>query len=425
MSPLQRTQIRGFIRQRFSDQEGARFERLHDVIDSNPSLRELAGSPIFLSLMIALSEKQRRGTLPRTRLALYERCVDLLMKDWDDLRDLKRPSTVTPRVKLQVLKGLGLELQSRHSTLITRKRLTALVEDMFPYEHYRLSLQEITDELTAVHGLLVSAEGPGTVDAYSFQHITFQSYFAALQLEDAGWQEVLEEVDDSWWREVIVLLAALDHTDAIVNRIMVEAGKEREKNQRRSLILLAADCASNGSASESTLSGLVGCLEEWLAGDDSKTAFEAGAALARVGGSKVIDILKQYLGSPACLHTRAAAAAALCNLTDPSEKVLDILLDALRKGDMETRARAARALGDKGFAWAVDSLLSALSSPKLHEIRPEMLRALNSIIRAPRLDTSSLALVFAILRPMSDDPDPAVADLAQEILDKLRRSEMR
>src|SRR5205823_11032296 len=53
---------------------------LREALADSPAIRELSANPLLLTMMAVLNRVQ---DLPRDRGRLYERCAELLLKNWD------------------------------------------------------------------------------------------------------------------------------------------------------------------------------------------------------------------------------------------------------------------------------------------------------------------------------------------------------
>ncbi|MEQ9481254.1 hypothetical protein [Coleofasciculus sp. F4-SAH-05] len=75
-----------------------------------------------------------------------------------------------------------------------------------PHSSAKRCNKAILEEITDSSSLLKEA----AYELYSFLHLTFQEYFAALAVNKKraiGWQEVVKHRHEPWWEEVILLLA--------------------------------------------------------------------------------------------------------------------------------------------------------------------------------------------------------------------------
>jgi len=145
--------------------------------------------------------------LPTKLSDLYEQGINLLLKEWDQKRGVKRE--------------LGTEAYRKLSVGEKKKLLSFLAVRKFEQEQYvlfeqgelqgyiaeylRISTEDseaVLDSIAAQHGLLIKpAQG-----FWSFSHLTFQEYFAAKWFCDRhDWDGLAEYVRYKHWREVFLL----------------------------------------------------------------------------------------------------------------------------------------------------------------------------------------------------------------------------
>src|SRR5262249_15169905 len=84
-------QVSGFVARWYGIQvphnereRGELMESLLHAVHRTPSVRRLAGNPLLLTLMAFIHQGLRR--LPTDRGELYDLCVDMLLRDWQDAR---------------------------------------------------------------------------------------------------------------------------------------------------------------------------------------------------------------------------------------------------------------------------------------------------------------------------------------------------
>lgn len=416
ITPLRIQQIRRFIFRRSRSEDTGKIEKLYDTIRGSPSLLELARTPLFLSLMVSLYEKEPR--LPKGRLHLYERCTELLFGRWDAIRGIERSGKIPVGFKRLFLKRLGLKLHREHQIAIGEARLKHLASEWLRPAWRDGEIDDIISELVIAHGLLVST----SVGTYSFPHVAFQEYFASLDLKgQPGLVDFLgSKLDDPWWREVIVLSAALGHSNEIVSKILRSLEDNPEASVSRYRLQIAAECVKNSSMVNPRLRHAVTRrLQVALKRAEGDAKYELAVALAATAGKDAESLVIGSLSSEADPHERVSAALALAEVGRAGPLVIDTLVQSLH-GDVDTvRAKAASALGEIGTISVLNPLLSRLSEEDSPEARLEMLRAINSIVQAPMLDASELALTVRSLQDARNDRNAEVANLAAEILGRV------
>jgi 3',5'-cyclic AMP phosphodiesterase CpdA len=228
-------QVNGFIARWYAIQipdnpreQGERARSFCEAVHRTPSVRRLAHNPLLLMLMAFIHHGLRK--LPQDRGELYEKCVEMLLKTW---QEAKREEGAAPRA----LAGIDLHVQTQKDYLAHLAFFLQEKNQGGKDEEARglLSRSEALDCLGARHweravrgrpglsrgeareemerfleyisdetGLLINRGG----DQLSFIHLSFQEYLAAWvftcgsdtpsgpsffeqHLGEPAWQEVL------------------------------------------------------------------------------------------------------------------------------------------------------------------------------------------------------------------------------------------
>ena len=187
----------------------AKAKGLRQALTLNLRMQTLAANPLILSLIVIVYEEQLE--LPERRAELYNRCSEVLLREWDSHRGIKRFSQFTADRKRDLLKEVAWHFHIDGRRYFPEAELLHLVAGFLPTIDISPSESKaILEEIAAQYGLLkVQAHG-----WYGFLHLTFQEYLAALAANEkgaAGLQEVVAHRSDSWWEEVILLLAGRMH----------------------------------------------------------------------------------------------------------------------------------------------------------------------------------------------------------------------
>lgn len=273
IAPFTMGQIRHFAYAWYKEMAGKkqieedRAQTLANIIITNlrhPSrkqLREMASNPLLLTL-IALN-LYNKGDLPRDRPQLYERILDLLLGQWDQVRDnyslgyvIGKPewdsSYIMPLLdQLSYLAHTEAQSEDGRGRLKRGEVYAALIDF---FRKAQLSNPGDTalrflDYVDQRSGLLQ----PDTTDTYVFAHLTFQEYCAgrkiALHSNDPVGLFMRHRHDDRW-REPI-LLGVGRSTPLVVDRLLMDLVDQEEAGVTKPLttwyrdLILAAEIGSD------------------------------------------------------------------------------------------------------------------------------------------------------------------------------------
>ena len=197
-------QIQVFVNNWFAG-DPAKGDGLRRALTGDLRMQTMAANPLILSLIAIVYDQELE--LPERRAQLYHRCVEVLLKEWDAHRNIRRFARFTPDRKRDLLDEIAWHFHQRGWRYFPESELLALVAEFLPT--IALSADdaaEILDEIAAHYGLLkVQAQG-----WYGFLHLTLQEYFAAVAANERGTEAldlVIRNRHDPWWQEVVLLLS--------------------------------------------------------------------------------------------------------------------------------------------------------------------------------------------------------------------------
>ncbi|MFF5219103.1 HEAT repeat domain-containing protein [Micromonospora sp. NPDC000442] len=195
------------------------WQRLRSTIRDTPAIRALAGNPLLLTTLLALS--RRRPELPRNRWQLYDHLTDLLLDRWDQHRHLSPTQHAAGFVditdKKHMLGRLAYLMQSRGTARLGRNELGRAFESYLeerydlPRERSRQVAGELLDEFRVRDFMLVRYDD----SQYGFAHLAILEWFCAVDIVRQHHQGSTESLpalfaahwaDPSWW-EVLQLVA--------------------------------------------------------------------------------------------------------------------------------------------------------------------------------------------------------------------------
>lgn len=196
-----------------ADAETDRRELL-DSIQQNPGVRQLASTPLLLTILALM--KRQGVTLPERRVQLYDQYVTTLLSTWNRARSLSGRAPGRDIDELQTIRILAPLALWMHEVspgvgLVGREDMRRKLEELFmerneasPHQAARQFLTDVRD-----HAALLLERGPGE---YGFIHLTFEEYLAAVALALKGQgnsapiiETLSAHVGEQAWREVTLL----------------------------------------------------------------------------------------------------------------------------------------------------------------------------------------------------------------------------
>ena len=170
---------------------------------------ELTRNP-FLLTNICLVHRHR-GTLPKKRARLYEECIDELLEHWRG--SIGIDLGVDAQTGRKVLQPAALWLHEKEGrTQGTAEDLIPVITPALEQVGWKDSSLDFLQKVRDVSGLLTGWD----LEHYGFMHLGFQEYLAAREIRTRAFKDpkVLKELashfGESWWREVGLLLVALE-----------------------------------------------------------------------------------------------------------------------------------------------------------------------------------------------------------------------
>lgn len=260
--PMRNEDIQAFVASwhraaRLSEEADA--ERLNELerdlshqFDQNPTLRDLARTPLLCAVICAL-HRRRDGFLPETRWKLYRSALEMLLGHRDHRRRIGNPEGIDLDVEesTQLLQRIAVWLVREGQSEFTRDQaLRQLDRALAGMARVRAQgpPERILTHLLNRSGLIQEH----TDDTYQFIHRTFQDYLAAKELvEDDHLGELLRHADEEPWQDVILL--ASGHCGrrelGLLVSGLLDAGERCEPGsvERTDLHVLAALCAQHAA----------------------------------------------------------------------------------------------------------------------------------------------------------------------------------
>ncbi len=196
----------------------AEAEDLIQAIHASPKVRELASNPLLLTVIALVHE--RRAKLPERRSELYNECTEVLL----GYRETGKEGEESKR--LAHYTGTALQMDAGEKRAFLEPIALAMHEDNVREWEFEVIVsalakqfqerghapadardmgKDFLETLTVRSGLIQEVEQ----NMYGFLHLSFQEYLAARKIADTPKYigDTLSHLDDSWWRETILLQA--------------------------------------------------------------------------------------------------------------------------------------------------------------------------------------------------------------------------
>lgn len=202
-------------------------------IESRPALTTLAGTPLWLAMLLRLPAE--KTPLPADPFALYQTFFATLLAP-KNARPAANAAHLSAVAKQNVLQELAYAMMDRGLRQIQRPDAAAIIQPALEHfaETTRVDGQAFLEMVLAQTGLLSEGER-GKIQ---FAHKTFQEYLAAVHIaSDEDLQTaLLEKIEETWWHETLRAVAGLTDPMPIVRACAAELFSTAPR------LLLALDC---------------------------------------------------------------------------------------------------------------------------------------------------------------------------------------
>ncbi|BAZ25512.1 putative signal transduction protein containing Nacht domain [Kalymmatonema gypsitolerans NIES-4073] len=208
------TQVNAFAKHWFNavcsdpEQAQAKARQFLDklYLEENKTIRELAITPILLSLTCAVFQAQ--GKFYPKRSKLYEEGLELLLEKWDKSRSIERDEIyrdLSVERKQELLSYLAVKkFEQPQYVLFEQEEIEGYIAEFL--EISRRDSRVVLRAIEAQHGLLIER----AQKVWSFSHLTFQEYFVAKWYCDrANWQLLANHISEARYREIFLITTQL------------------------------------------------------------------------------------------------------------------------------------------------------------------------------------------------------------------------
>lgn len=199
------------------------WEIFKSVLESKPSLREIATTPVLLNLIcLAIKDNEE---IPSDKVWLYGYGVGVLLEKWNSERNIPgkeiysesyRNLNAKERENLLIDIAYRKINNSRNSVLFEEDEIAQQISEYLGLDDL-LEGTSVLKEIEAQHGLLVErADG-----LWSFSHLTFQEYFVFRKLLRISQKELYGKLTNQRWKNIIrQLVVSQQPADELLVKIL-------------------------------------------------------------------------------------------------------------------------------------------------------------------------------------------------------------
>jgi HEAT repeat protein/energy-coupling factor transporter ATP-binding protein EcfA2 len=338
-------------------------EKLFDATQSRPGVKRLAVNPLLLTI---LSLIQRQGIdLPSHRIELFDLCAMTLIDTWVRAKGQSMRFSKTDLTRILRPLAFWMHHQLTVGAIPEEELQENIVEGLIKRtysEHEAVKIAEqFLQTVRSNTGILVERGK----ERYGFLHLTFEEYFAALELEKHKDRNtfITSHMHDSRWREVILLTVGAigilrsneEAVTELVCEVIARAGSLYERVLHRDLLLASlclADDVGLRPLSEDDI--IRQAIYLYLTTESSGLFRECSTAVSGWRGIKVADKAAQLVYPLLQRWLNASTHQDLTPATLPLEKML--------LEDLERKSIHYRQLITKFFFFDLTIILAHLKS---------------------------------------------------------------
>ena len=184
ISELNSSQIKEFADRWFEDLDLS--DKFLAELYSKTPYKDFYARPLLLTQLAQIYS--RTNEIPDKPKMIYQRIVELVLKEWNEKQGLKRTTrytTFTVERKREFLANMAFNLKIKHnSQVFSRDDLSLVYKELNNKfkELPRYEVEEVIEEIETHNGLIIKSG----FDSFEFSHLTIQEYFVADYIVRVG-----------------------------------------------------------------------------------------------------------------------------------------------------------------------------------------------------------------------------------------------
>ena len=147
------------------------------AVNKTPAIREITTNPLLLSLICTLYKNDH--DLPSQRSEIFERCIQILIREWDTDRDFRRRSkflNLTDEKRIHIISEIAYYYLSQSKRYFSEDDLNRFLDGVIDdYELEEGCNKALINEICSHYGIIV----PAGYANLGFSHLSFQEYLTA------------------------------------------------------------------------------------------------------------------------------------------------------------------------------------------------------------------------------------------------------
>jgi hypothetical protein len=274
---------------------------LKERVRARRAIEKLAQTPLLCSV-ICVVHRFLGQQIPQRRVVLYEAITNVLLYEWDKAKFPDPEGVAIGKLDAAAKRALLARLacamhEDKRAELPENEVVARFAAHLPDLGRPREEAQAIVEEIRDRSGVLVE-RSPGS---FAFSHMSFQEYLTAMELvKGREYGLLVDEYEDKWWHEVIVLAAGFPGADAagLVQGLLDKDGEEVDVGT-----MLAAQCAETAIELSAALREKIEARVDKLMPPNGINDADQIFSLGDVAGPVLMQSIKRANGARQRIYT--------------------------------------------------------------------------------------------------------------------------